>query len=73
MCVLVLTEYKLIARDEALHLTGTQTILNLWANNKDDPEMEEICRVMKDQGRQVFLDVVEQEKEWAEYRELAAA
>ncbi|NQY33431.1 MAG: ribonucleotide-diphosphate reductase subunit beta [Alteromonadaceae bacterium] len=58
---------KLIARDEALHLTGTQTILNLWANNKDDPEMEEICRVMKDQGRQVFLDVVEQEKEWAEY------
>jgi len=58
---------KLIARDESLHLTGTQTILNLWANGKDDPEMEEICRVMKDQGRQVFLDVVDQEKEWAEY------
>ena len=58
---------KLIARDEALHLTGTQTILNLWANGQDDPEMEEISREMKDQGRQVFLDVVEQEKEWAEY------
>jgi len=58
---------KLIARDEALHLTGTQTILNLWANGKDDPEMEEICREMKDQGRQIFLDVVEQEKEWADY------
>ncbi len=58
---------KMIARDESLHLTGTQTILNLWANGKDDPEMEEICREMKDQGRQVFMDVVEQEKEWADY------
>jgi len=58
---------KLIARDEALHLTGTQTILNLWTNGQDDPEMEEICRDMKDQGRQIFLDVVDQEKEWADY------
>ncbi len=58
---------KLIARDEALHLTGTQTILNLWASGQDDPEMEEICREMKEQGRQVFLDVVDQEKEWADY------
>jgi len=58
---------KLIARDESLHLTGTQTILNLWANGQDDPEMEEICRTLKEQGRQVFLDVVEQEKEWADY------
>ncbi|WP_440877304.1 class Ia ribonucleoside-diphosphate reductase subunit beta [Thalassotalea sp. PLHSN55] len=58
---------KLIARDEALHLTGTQTILNLWANGQDDPEMEEISRELKEQGRQVFLDVVDQEKEWADY------
>jgi len=58
---------KLIARDEALHLTGTQTILNLWANGQDDPEMADICRSLKEQGRQIFLDVVAQEKEWAEY------
>lgn len=58
---------KLIARDEALHLTGTQTILNLWANGQDDPEMAEISQTLKEQGRQVFLDVVEQEKEWADY------
>lgn len=58
---------KLIARDEALHLTGTQTILNLWANGHDDPEMKEICHEMKEQGRQLFLEVVEQEKEWADY------
>jgi len=58
---------KLIARDEALHLTGTQTILNLWASGQDDPEMEEISRELKSQGEKVFLDVVEQEKEWADY------
>lgn len=58
---------KLIARDEALHLTGTQTILNIWASGQDDPEMAEISETLKEQGRQVFLDVVEQEKEWADY------
>ncbi len=58
---------KMIARDEALHLTGTQHILNIWKSGGDDPEMEEISREMADQGRQIFLDVVEQEKEWAEY------
>jgi len=58
---------KLIARDEAVHLTGTQHILNLWAEGKDDPEMKEISEQFKDQGLQVFLDVVDQEKEWADY------
>jgi ribonucleoside-diphosphate reductase beta chain len=58
---------KLIARDEAVHLTGTQHILNLWATSKDDPEMAEIALELHDQGRELFMDVVEQEKEWAEY------
>ncbi|SET80751.1 class Ia ribonucleoside-diphosphate reductase subunit beta [Thalassotalea agarivorans] len=58
---------KLIARDEALHLTGTQTILNLWRNGQDDDEMTQISQQLAEQGKQVFLDVVEQEKEWAEY------
>jgi ribonucleoside-diphosphate reductase beta chain len=58
---------KLIARDEALHLTGTQHILNNWASGKDDPEMKEIAREFAAQGQQVFMDVVEQEKEWADY------
>ncbi len=30
---------KLIARDEALHLTGTQHMLNIMAAGEDDPEM----------------------------------
>ncbi|MCJ8321492.1 MAG: ribonucleotide-diphosphate reductase subunit beta [Colwellia sp.] len=58
---------KLIARDEALHLTGTQHILNNWRLGKDDPEMKEVVNELSEQGRQIFLDVVEQEKEWAQY------
>lgn len=58
---------KLIARDEALHLTGTQHILNNWMSGKDDPEMKEISEDMRSAGLQIFLDVVEQEKEWAQY------
>ena len=34
---------KFIARDEALHLTGTQHILNIMAAGQDDPEMAEIA------------------------------
>ncbi|PKG81817.1 ribonucleotide-diphosphate reductase subunit beta [Colwellia sp. 75C3] len=58
---------KLIARDEALHLTGTQHILNNWRSGKDDPEMKVISEELRDEGLQIFLDVVEQEKEWAQY------
>jgi ribonucleoside-diphosphate reductase beta chain len=58
---------KLIARDEALHLTGTQHILNNWMSGKDDPEMKEISIELREQGKQIFMDVVEQEKEWADY------
>jgi ribonucleoside-diphosphate reductase beta chain len=58
---------KLIARDEALHLTGTQHILNNWMSGRDDPEMKIIAEEMKAEGLQIFLDVVEQEKEWADY------
>ncbi len=58
---------KLIARDEALHLTGTQTILNLWRSGKDDPEMKVISDELAGEGKKIFLDVVEQEKEWAQY------
>lgn len=58
---------KLIARDEALHLTGTQHILNNWKSGKDDPEMKEISETLEQEGLQIFMDVVEQEKEWAQY------
>jgi ribonucleoside-diphosphate reductase beta chain len=57
----------LIARDEALHLTGTQHILQIMAAGKDDPEMGEIAASCKEEVRAIFLDAAEQEKEWAGY------
>ena len=58
---------KLIARDEALHLSGTQQMINLMADGKDDPEMVDIAKELKDQSRQIFIDAAEQEKAWADY------
>ncbi|MGS2720277.1 class Ia ribonucleoside-diphosphate reductase subunit beta [Paraglaciecola aestuariivivens] len=58
---------RLIARDENLHLTSTQHVLNLWAKGKDDPEMAEIAEECKEEATQIFLNAVEQEKQWAAY------
>lgn len=58
---------RLIARDENLHLSSTQHIINLWRNNRDDPEMAEIAKECHEEGRQIFIEAVEQEKEWADY------
>ena len=58
---------RLIARDENLHLSSTQHILNLWSKGKDDPEMADIAEKLKPQCKQIFMDAVEQEKAWADY------
>lgn len=58
---------KLIARDESLHLSSTQHILNLWTRGKDDPEMAEIAKECEEEAKQIFMNAVEQEKEWADY------
>ncbi|MEM0911078.1 MAG: class Ia ribonucleoside-diphosphate reductase subunit beta [Pseudomonadota bacterium] len=58
---------RLIARDENIHLSSTQHILNLWAKGKDDPEMAEIAKEKEDEAKQIFLLAVEQEKQWANY------
>ena len=58
---------KLIARDEALHLTGTQHILNLMRSGQDDPEMVEIARECEQECFELFKRAAEQEKNWAEY------
>lgn len=58
---------KLIARDEALHLTGTQHILQIMAAGKDDPVMGEIAANCKEEVREIFLEAANQEKEWAGY------
>ena len=58
---------RLIARDENLHLTSTQHIINIWRKGKDDPEMAEIAEELKEQATKIFVDAAEQEKEWADF------
>ncbi|MDU8023273.1 MAG: class Ia ribonucleoside-diphosphate reductase subunit beta, partial [Neisseria sp.] len=58
---------KLIARDEALHLTSTQHMLNLMRAGADDPEMAEIANELQDECFNLFKKAAEQEKEWAAY------
>ncbi|MGY3851714.1 class Ia ribonucleoside-diphosphate reductase subunit beta [Aeromonas aquatilis] len=58
---------KMIARDEALHLTGTQHMLNLMRTGQDDPEMAEIAAEYEQACFEIFKEAAIQEKEWAEY------
>ncbi|OSM96420.1 MULTISPECIES: class Ia ribonucleoside-diphosphate reductase subunit beta [Lonsdalea] len=58
---------KLIARDEALHLTGTQHMLNLLRSGHDDPEMAKVAEECQQQSYDLFVLAAQQEKEWAEY------
>ena len=58
---------RLIARDEALHLTGTQHIINIMQEGDDDPQMAEVARACHAQSVEIFRHAAEQEKQWAEY------
>ena len=58
---------KLIARDEALHLTSTQHILNILRSGDDDPEMAIVAREAQQECFDLFKRAAEQEKEWAGY------
>ena len=56
---------KFIARDENVHLAGTQSLLKLLP--KDDPYFITIAEETKDECVKLFIDAVDQEKKWAEY------
>jgi len=56
---------KLIARDENLHLAGTQQLLK--ALPKDDPDYEKIAKETEEECVKIFVDAVNQEKAWANY------
>lgn len=58
---------RLIARDEALHLTGTQHILSIMQEGKDDPEMAEVAKSCHAESIEIFRQAAQQEKEWAKY------
>lgn len=58
---------RLIARDESLHMTGTQHMLNLMWTGRDDPEMQEIAEECREEVQAMFKLAAEQEKDWADY------
>lgn len=58
---------KLIARDEALHLSGTQHMINLLRNGQDDFSFMQVAEECKQQSFELFKAAAEQEKEWAAY------
>lgn len=58
---------KLIARDEALHLTGTQQMINLFSNGSEGSEIKSIIQELREDIIKVFIDAANQEKEWAAY------
>ncbi|MCG6817956.1 class Ia ribonucleoside-diphosphate reductase subunit beta [Moraxella catarrhalis] len=58
---------KMIARDEALHLNGTQNMINLMRQGRDDPDMVAIAEACQEEAIEIFKSAAEQEKAWANY------
>ena len=56
---------KFIARDENTHLAGTTTILKLL--KRDEKEFEKIAKETEQECIDLYIKVIEQEKQWAEY------
>ena len=56
---------KFIARDENLHLGSTQLLLKTLI--KDDADFIKISEETEAESIQMFIDAVDQEKDWAEY------
>lgn len=56
---------KLICRDENLHLASTQSLIKLLP--REDPIYEKIRKETEEECKQMFIDVINQEKEWADY------
>jgi ribonucleoside-diphosphate reductase beta chain len=56
---------KFIARDENLHLAFTQSLLKILP--KDDPDYIKIAKETEEDCIQMFVDAIEQEKQWADY------
>ncbi len=57
---------RFIARDESLHLLGTQKIINIMNLVKDE-NMIEVINECKQESYDLYIKVSEQEKDWANY------
>jgi ribonucleoside-diphosphate reductase beta chain len=56
---------SLILQDELLHTEWTAWLINNVI--KDDPEFVQISEECKEEVYQLYMDVIREEKEWAEY------
>ena len=56
---------KFIARDENVHLAATTTIIKNML--KEDKDFVKISKEMEQEAINLFVNVIEQEKEWAKY------
>ncbi|SVD34501.1 uncharacterized protein METZ01_LOCUS387355, partial [marine metagenome] len=56
---------KFIARDENVHLASTQTLLKILPG--DDPAFKKIAKETEQECIDMFMEAVEQEKEWADF------
>ena len=56
---------KLIARDENVHLAGSQHMLK--ALPSDDPDFAKIAEETKGTCTEMFMNAIRQEKDWADY------
>jgi ribonucleoside-diphosphate reductase beta chain len=56
---------KFIARDENIHLASTQQLLKILP--KEDEDFAQIADETREECAQLFVEVVEQEKAWAQY------
>lgn len=57
----------LIARDELLHLTSTQHMINLIKTGREGAEFAQVAAECEEEARAIYTDAIQQEKEWAEY------
>jgi len=56
---------KFIARDENVHLASTQQLIKLLP--KEDKEFAKIAIDKEEEVKQIFREVIDQEKAWADY------
>lgn len=58
---------KFIARDEALHLKGTQYIIKQIHSGGEGEEFKKIAEELKETAEKIFMEVVHQEKDWVDH------
>lgn len=58
---------QLISRDESLHLSGTQYMILEIMKGSEGQVAKDIAMSLQTDVEQIFIDAVEQEKQWAKY------